>query len=1035
VDETKKDQPSEKEEEISIDFSKIKQKFKSVFKSNVKSKEEHKKTGEEDISFDFNKVKTFAKSNAKWLIPLACILVAVILSVYLRTMPLRMPVTDDWAENTVYNYYKNGISNQIAQQYPNLPAANQAALVEKEWTKFLEDNSDKVNNDITQISEQYKSQFKDDNGTLYLLGIDPWHYYRASGNVLNYGHPGTTLKDGVSWDTYFMAPEGRAAEKDFHAYAGAFLHKFMNLFGNYPLMFTFFFVGVIFSALSVIPAFFIGRRITGNNIGGFFTAFLIAVASFFVSRTTGESSDTDVYVVFFPLLITWLFLEAFEAKNLKNKLIWISCAGISTGIFSTAWKNGWWYIFDFVLATIIIYLIYLLVKDYKNVKETVKSRLFKNSAYILGVYFLVTWLVSGLLINFNTLIKGLMGPFSFINLKAVAIDSLWPNIRTTVAELNVTPLSNVVSQLGGKLLFALAIVGIIYTIFKKDELGNRDTKLPIFLIIWFAASLYATTKGTRFILPAVPVFAIAFGTFLGSSWHYASQWIAKEMKISKLATKIVVFVLLCLLLIQPIKAGYDSAYNSVPSMNDAWYNTLQKINVQGDKNAIVNSWWDFGHWFKAIANRPVTFDGAAQTSWGAYWIGHSLLVDNEKQTTGILRMMNCGQNNAFLELDKVFNDTHKELNLLNQIVILDKEEAASLLRKESLSEEQIASVIKYTHCEAPTDYFITSDDMIGKAPVWAHFGSWDFEKAEMYQQTKRLDHNQAVELLTSEFNLTPIKADEYYNEIQSIAADQWIAPWPAYISGLNSCNKDSSSENKLVCNIQTQQGTISVEIDLDTLSASIPVNNNNQKVNAYPQSLVYADKEGIKEKKFTPESDTTSVPFSVILVPEGEGYVAMLSDPSLAFSTFTKLYFFEGHGMKCFKLFDEVKPFTGGKVSTWTVDYNCQQENKVFFLPKEEVKASHILISTEARSDEEAKQMIEAIRNNLTGINFADYAKMYSDDPGSKENGGELGWFGKGVMIAEFENTAFGLKIGEISEPFKTQFGWHVIRLEDRKAE
>lgn len=1030
---------AKKDDDLEIDFSGITNKVKSFFKSSEEDKaagehaghhpEHHHKDSSEEISLDFSQIAGFAKKHARWLIPVALILIAMFCSIYLRTMPLRMPLTDEWAQNTVYNFYKSNLGNQISQQYPNLPQANQEAMIQKEWQKFLSQNKDRIKSDIAQVSGQYKNQFKDDNGTLYLLGIDPYHYYRVTGNILQYGHQGTAIKDGVPWDYYFMAPEGRWAGKDFHAYFGAFLHRLMNFFGNFPLMFTFFLIGTIFSALSVIPAFFIGRRITGNNAGAFFTAMLVAVSAFFVSRTTGESSDTDVYVVFFPLLITWLFLEAFEAKELKKKLVWISLAGISTGIFTIAWVGGWWYVFDFILGTIGIYLVYLLARNYKNIKETIRSKLFRHSAYILITYFATTTIVAGLVDNMLDTYYGLLGPFLFLQLKAVAVDSLWPNILTTVAELNVVPLSSVINQLGGRMLFALAIAGVLLTFLKKDEEKHPDVKVPIFLTIWFIASLYATTKGVRFTLQATPVFAIAFGSFLGMAWHYASQWTSKNLKINLKATQIVLFIILALLLIQPIQAGYAQAYQSVPSMNDGWYNALKKIDSLGDKKAIVNSWWDFGHWFKAIANRPVTFDGAAQTSYGAHWVGKALLTNDEKHTVGILRMLNCGQNNAFDELDKTLNDTHKSVKILDEIITKDKTEAIKILKDNGLNTEQTASVVKYTHCDAPRDYFITSDDMIGKAGVWGHFGSWNFERAEMYQKSLGLGRGEAVKLLVSEYKLTEDQAGQTYDQIQSTPADQWIASWPGYASGLSSCNQESKT--KFSCSVGTQQGTIIFDLDASSLASPKAAVRNNANQELFPASLVYATKNGVEEKTYS----ENTIPYSVILVPQGEnGFAVMMADPRTAYSTFSKLFFFEGHGMKCFNKFDEVRPFTGGKISTWKVDYDCQQENKVFFLPKEEVRAAHILISTvNGRSDDDAKKLIDEIKKNLTSGNFGDYAKQYSEDPGSKNNGGELGWFGKGVMVPEFENAAFSLKPGEISEPFKSQFGWHVILVEEKR--
>lgn len=93
---------------------------------------------------------------------------------------------------------------------------------------------------------------------------------------------------------------------------------------------------------------------------------------------------------------------------------------------------------------------------------------------------------------------------------------------------------------------------------------------------------------------------------------------------------------------------------------------------------------------------------------------------------------------------------------------------------------------------------------------------------------------------------------------------------------------------------------------------------------------------------------------------------------------------------------------------------------------EEEVKASHILVKTEEKAQEVAKKL-------LAGGDFAALAKEYSEDPGSKEKGGVLSYFGRGQMVKEFELVAFTMQKGETSQPVKTQFGYHIIRVDDRR--
>jgi parvulin-like peptidyl-prolyl isomerase len=108
------------------------------------------------------------------------------------------------------------------------------------------------------------------------------------------------------------------------------------------------------------------------------------------------------------------------------------------------------------------------------------------------------------------------------------------------------------------------------------------------------------------------------------------------------------------------------------------------------------------------------------------------------------------------------------------------------------------------------------------------------------------------------------------------------------------------------------------------------------------------------------------------------------------------------------------------------------------FTEPEQVRVEHVLVRTEGRSDQEA---LERAHEALLlvkggGKSFGEIASEYSDDPSVKRNNGDLGFFGRGRMVKEFEDAAFALtQNGEVVGPVKTQFGYHVIRFVERKAE
>ena len=102
-----------------------------------------------------------------------------------------------------------------------------------------------------------------------------------------------------------------------------------------------------------------------------------------------------------------------------------------------------------------------------------------------------------------------------------------------------------------------------------------------------------------------------------------------------------------------------------------------------------------------------------------------------------------------------------------------------------------------------------------------------------------------------------------------------------------------------------------------------------------------------------------------------------------------------------------------------------------------QTKARHILIkSSEIMTDGQARELIEKLRARaLAGEDFAELAKEYSEDIGSAQEGGELGWTNPGQMVPEFEAAMADTAIDKISDPVRTQFGWHIVKVEGRREQ
>jgi peptidyl-prolyl cis-trans isomerase D len=112
--------------------------------------------------------------------------------------------------------------------------------------------------------------------------------------------------------------------------------------------------------------------------------------------------------------------------------------------------------------------------------------------------------------------------------------------------------------------------------------------------------------------------------------------------------------------------------------------------------------------------------------------------------------------------------------------------------------------------------------------------------------------------------------------------------------------------------------------------------------------------------------------------------------------------------------------------------YNNNMEQ---YTTPEQVRASHILLKTEGKDDAAVKAKAEEVLKQARGgADFAELAKKYSEDEASAKNGGDLDYFGRGRMVPEFDQTVFAMQPGQISDLVKTQYGYHIIKLADKKT-
>ncbi|MBD3203624.1 hypothetical protein GF327_04975 [Candidatus Woesearchaeota archaeon] len=948
-----------KDEDTSLDFSRVKDVFN---KRKKKNKQREKQDDEIEINTD--KIFVLIKKYGAFLI----VLIPLIINIYFRLHPHYLPITDDFARQSVYNSIRNDITNQINQQYPNLPPENKKAMVDERFNQVLAQQGNDIEKAIKQNSEYLRSKFKDDNGYTYLGDIDSYYYMRHARNIVEKGHPGDIVEDGKQVSTYMEAPKGAVIAKNLYSYIEAYLYRFLKIFQpKMTYMQAAFLTPLLLSTVAILAAFLVGKKLAGN-IGGFFTSMIIAVHPTILSRSLG--SDNDIVNAFFPLIILAFFFWSISSKNKKNAYIFAVLSGFSLGFYSFAW-SGWWYLFYFLTASLLSYIGYRFAYHLLHSKKRITSFYDKEIRNVLILLILFTTLTSitAIALGNYRAVKGVITLKNVIVITRLRAASkganLWPNVYTTVAELNPASLGETINGVGSKLLFVIALMGIISTLvdFKKQKLINLiyfgvsfvwfvviinntsmnlllflfllfipilagiiisliykydiDVKYSILLVFWFMATIYAASKGIRFILLLIPPFAIAFSIAVSLLYEFLVKFSSKHLYISKNIAKIIVLLLLLTTLVNPIKAGQNVSKRYIPHVNDGWYASLTKIKDESAKDAIVNSWWDFGHWFKFLADRRVTFDGASQNSPMAHWVGKALLTAKEEEAVGILRMLDCGSNDAFKVINEETNDTILSIEIINEIIVMDKEEAQEYL-EDYFSEKKTEEILSLSHCKAPENYFITSEDMVGKSGVWAHFGIWSFERAKLYYYFDSKSKPEFVETVIDEFDYSEKEANNMYNTLLNLRTDRqvndWIASWPSY-GGRTGCSKNGNTS--LVCGLPAGNGQkIPVEIDLEDKNAEVKTQDN--KV-LHPKKFGFMDEGEFVEKTY--ENDVLPNDISFVLVNTGGNYRMVLMAPELVGSTFTRLFYLEGEGMDHFEKFSDVRDVQGQRIIVWKVKW------------------------------------------------------------------------------------------------------------------
>ena len=760
---------------------------------------------------------------------------------------------------------------------------------------------------ISGVPHDYKSYFEDQNGLPYFSEMDSYYNYRLTQDYLNHGYLGDTIINGTHWDLHSYYPSGRSAEyPPLIIYITALTYKLVNSFVNVPLNEVALWLAPLVASLAVVPAYLFVRRLT-NDYGGIAAGLLVGLAPWYFSHTFAGFFDTDMFSMLFPILIVGFFIVGILAKNIQTRLSYIILSAISVLVYSMAWQE-WWYMFYLVIGTGIIYLLisnYLLkmetIKPFKEYPDKFKWFLDQPVLFSLVVFAVAGFLLIGIIMGFSEFTGAVSSILQATQLQSSVQGTSYPNVYMSVVEMQPPKFWNVVNGVGGILPFVLGILIIPFLLWKlKPDNHTKEIQAPkrknkprrkskkrakvveekvemnttvdpqvmenkknylLYLVlfsIWLLGLGYLVTKGVRFIENFSVPMVLGAGILIGLVVPYFKEYI-KDVRYSTLAILFVIAVVAY----SPVSAAYTfSNTQVVPSADDSMYELITWIKDNTPQNTVLTSWWDFGHFFTAVGDRSVTFDGGSQNTPRAYWVGRALTTSNENLSAGILRMLTSSGDQGILTLENYTHDTGRSAEILNRILPVDKQAAQTILTGQyNLTPDQAQNVLQYTHPAnaAPHD-LILSADMIVKAGVWSYFGNWNFQNGT---------------------------GQNYVYSAQQASA---------------------SPVNGTIV-IHAQNGVVA-QINGTQITAGFVYNQNNQTQILAPHKLIVIKNNQIVMNQIV----SSQSPISILLTMDNNSYLAVAMSKELEDSMFTRLYFENGAGLSKFKFAHSV-----GGYMAWNV--------------------------------------------------------------------------------------------------------------------
>ncbi len=816
---------------------------------------------------------TFSKKGLG-LASLVVLLVAATL--YFRSYTVFFPQLKEQARSIIEQQLRQQVTQEIMARFPQFNELARANLIKLRFAEYKRQNKAVLASQTQQLYRQFRDRFQDERGQTYLMELDCWHWSRYVENVLRLGHPGDQVVHGRQLDLFMLAPLGSYLHWDnFLFYFSAALYRMFVILHPVALFTFLFYLPLLFSAVFCICLFFFAYRL-GKLPAAIISCLLVCLSPIFIPRSCAGWFDKDILNLLFPLLVVWLYAEGSVSRTLRSRALFSCAAAFWVGIFCFNW-TFWWFIPAIVIGYELCWIVSLAALQVFLKREcalVLRERVFSTAVFAGASLFWV------LLFCGRAPLEELYRQMRLaLILNKPLMSTIWPNVYSTVGELRRLSVRDVAFSVGGPFVFSFSVTAflslLLRQVFFRAYAGVKRETLFL-LSLWAVAMLFASSRGIRFVVFLVVPLGVFLGWAVNELFEFFRPWYRRAAYCGCIA------VIVGLAVFFAVKA-HASARTLFPLMNDTWYKVLSIVSEKSPKETILNSWWDFGDWFKVVGKRRVIFDGQSQDTPQAYWMAKALLSNDEKESVAILRMLNNGGNRAFETINEYLKDPLQAVLLLENVLRLDPPAAQERLR-ETLPAGTVQQVFNLLYARPPRACFIVDPTLQAKMAAISYLGNWDFSKVFLIQNFSSQEKDRIIDRLAS-LGRNVDDVQRAYQEafiMQRSNIEQWLSRTLLIYGG--------------IANGQERDGVVFFDNGLVYSPREQVVRSS---VGRIPRSFFVLREEEVVEVS----NPNANMNVSVLIFAVKDAYKCVLLDRELGKSLFSRLYYFNGKGLKYFSSF------------------------------------------------------------------------------------------------------------------------------------